>query len=871
MDNYQILGVPYNADQRTIKRAYAVLIKQYRPDSHPTEFARIRTAYEKALEQCRYREQYEDDDEINLLLSDASTDTETSSETVDSFIEQLLENTDGQTENNDDSFNRLVNKPVIQLHKDEAETENNVDLYSRLVEKPVIDQTENTAETDLLVDKPVVQQQAMESDANLDDLAWAEKPAINISALIEQLATYQQPDNEQATLACFQAQLPNFSTMNLDQRMDYEEKLYASLIYNERPSLLLFAAASEYFDWTNNISWIKSSQSKWSKQRFDALSKLSALYRQIRTRYNPCFQAQHDTAIKPRRLTTRYAQQQAQEQYVEWRHICQTANLKELDAYFANKPVQGQLYFMDILLGACLGLGLMEYYSLSAWLTLAVTGLGGFIVAWLLAAWRTLNININSGKIWAAVIVSIALMAVLPEELASVATVIYTVFICAIVADTLYSWLIKLEIATAKIMDRIQQSPLVRRTIMRQPTLNPKKADTTMNKQIYPLLIAQFLSAFGDNAILFTVIAMVMQAAEAAPKWYIPALQSVFLIAYVVLGPWVGSIADRHAKARVLLVANIIKAVGAAMLLIHVEPLLAYAIVGAGAAIYSPAKYGILPELVGHDNLVKANSWIEGSTILAIILGMKVGADVADYSISIALMGTIGLFVVSALATLSLPIKISKTDSDENTLVEFGKQMALFFTTPRARFGVLGASIFWGAAASLRVILVAWAPLVLMAKNASQIADLTLYLTFGIVVGSMSVPRLIPLEHLRRARIPAYIMGVLITCLSLTTDTMSAHAVLFCIGIVGGMFIVPVNACLQEQGKLTIGSGSAVALQNFFQNLSMLLAVGTYTLAASQQVDPVHAMFALGILVFVIIFVVSLRLPAKRNKLDEQL
>jgi LPLT family lysophospholipid transporter-like MFS transporter len=153
-----------------------------------------------------------------------------------------------------------------------------------------------------------------------------------------------------------------------------------------------------------------------------------------------------------------------------------------------------------------------------------------------------------------------------------------------------------------------------------------------------------------------------------------------------------------------------------------------------------------------------------------------------------------------------------------------------------------------------------------MAKNASQIADLTLYLTFGIIAGSMAVPRLIPLEHIRRARIPAYIMGVLITCLSLTTDTMSAHAVLFCIGIVGGMFIVPVNACLQEQGKLTIGSGSAVALQNFFQNLAMLLAVGGYTLAASLQIDPVHAMFALGILVFLIIFLVSLTMPAKQSK-----
>jgi LPLT family lysophospholipid transporter-like MFS transporter len=386
-----------------------------------------------------------------------------------------------------------------------------------------------------------------------------------------------------------------------------------------------------------------------------------------------------------------------------------------------------------------------------------------------------------------------------------------------------------------------------------------------MNKKIYPLLIAQFLSAFADNAILFTVIAIVMQVGTKA-SWYIPALQSVFLIAYVVLGPWVGGIADRHPKARVLLVANLIKAIGAGLLFLGVEPLLAYGIVGVGAAVYSPAKYGILPELAGHDDLVKANSWIEGSTILAILTGMKIGAMVADHSTAMALLGTVVLFIVSALATLSLPVNISKKDSDETALVEFGKQMALFFTTPRSRFAVLGASIFWATAASLRVTLVAWAPLVLLSKNASEIADLTLYLTVGIIAGAIIVPRLIPLEHLRRVRFPAYLMGLLIVGLSFTTNVMSAQAVLFAIGMVGGLFIVPINAALQEQGQQTIGSGSAVALQNFFQNLAMLLAVGTYTLATAQQINPTLSMLSLGCGMFIATFLVVLRIPARLVK-----
>jgi LPLT family lysophospholipid transporter-like MFS transporter len=266
-----------------------------------------------------------------------------------------------------------------------------------------------------------------------------------------------------------------------------------------------------------------------------------------------------------------------------------------------------------------------------------------------------------------------------------------------------------------------------------------------MNKQIYPLLIAQFLSAFADNAILFTVIAMVMQSTALA-SWYVPALQSVFLIAFVALAPWVGGFADNHPKSRVLIIGNLIKAAGVVLLLCNVEPLIAYCVVGVGAAIYSPAKYGILPELAGHQLLVKANSWIEGSTILAILLGMIIGAKVADYSIPLALSGTIVIFVVSALITMALPVRIlAHQTSSDSIIIKFWHQIGSFFTTPRSRFAILGGSLFWAAAATLRVIIVVWAPLVLLSKNASEIAELTLFLAIGIVAGSALVPRIIPL------------------------------------------------------------------------------------------------------------------------------
>lgn len=381
-----------------------------------------------------------------------------------------------------------------------------------------------------------------------------------------------------------------------------------------------------------------------------------------------------------------------------------------------------------------------------------------------------------------------------------------------------------------------------------------------MSKHIYPLLIAQFLSAFADNAILFTVIALVMQTAQ-PPGWYIPALQSVFLVAFVVLAPWVGAFADNHAKSRVLIIANLIKAAGAGLLLLNVEPLIAYCVVGVGAALYSPAKYGILPELAGHGGLVKANSWIEGSTILAILTGMVVGAKVADYSTTWALIGTVGLFLVSAATTLFLPVKVSRAEVAGSKVVVFFQEVRSFLSTPRSRFAVLGASLFWAAAACVRVIIIAWAPLVLMSHNASDIANLTLFLALGIIAGSALVPRLIPLEHLRRARIPAYLMALLIMGLSLTDSLWPARMVLFLMGTAGGMFIVPINAALQELGQQSIGSGGAVSMQNFFQNAAMLLSVGAYSFAASQQVGPVSALLALGGLLLITTFWVVLRLP----------
>lgn len=388
-----------------------------------------------------------------------------------------------------------------------------------------------------------------------------------------------------------------------------------------------------------------------------------------------------------------------------------------------------------------------------------------------------------------------------------------------------------------------------------------------MTRNVYAVLATQFLTAFADNAVLFTAITMVMQRAAVHP-WYVPALQASFLVAYVLLAPWAGRFADARPKPRVLVGANVIKAAGTIMLLLHIEPLLAYAVIGLGAAAYSPAKYGILPELVDPQALVKANGWVEGSTILAILSGTVVGAAVAEYSIPVALYFVIALYVTSSLIALAIRHFFIAGKPDDNALKKFYQQMLGLLQTPRARYSMLGVSMFWAAATVLRVLLVAWAPVVLLLHSTTDIAMLTTFVAFGIAVGSVLVPRLIPLAYLRRTRLAAYGMGLVVLLLAMVDTLWVARGVLFLAGVCGGLFVVPINATLQEIGHQTIGSGGVVAIQNFFENLAMLLASGLYALAAGNGTGPVTAMVWLGCLVLLATWLLSWHLPPDTGSLD---
>jgi LPLT family lysophospholipid transporter-like MFS transporter len=187
--------------------------------------------------------------------------------------------------------------------------------------------------------------------------------------------------------------------------------------------------------------------------------------------------------------------------------------------------------------------------------------------------------------------------------------------------------------------------------------------------------------------------------------------------------------------------------------------------------------------------------------------------------------------------------------------------MKALLGSQRARLILLALSLFWACAATLRVVLVAWAPEALSTRTASDIADLTFFMAIGIVLGASLAPRLIPLDRVRRTRISAYVMAAMFLILAAVDDIATARAVLLVIGVCGGMFVVPLNAAIQAIGHATIGSGSAVAVQNFFQNSAILLSMGLYSLAAARGAGPVPTILVLGVLLWVMTILVTLRLP----------
>ena len=374
-----------------------------------------------------------------------------------------------------------------------------------------------------------------------------------------------------------------------------------------------------------------------------------------------------------------------------------------------------------------------------------------------------------------------------------------------------------------------------------------------MNRGFYIILAAQFVSALADNALLFAAIALLRSIS--APEWHTPLLQEFFVIAYILLAPFVGSFADSLPKGRVMFISNAIKFVGCLAMLFGMPPLFAYGIVGIGGAAYSPAKYGILTEYLPSNQLVKANSWMEGSTVAAIVLGAIFGSllvtpAIAGSAISymhlsnwinppqFAIIITTFLYLTASIINLYIPhVPIDHRMPKKNPMYilhDFWHAFKLLWTDPQGRVSLAVTTLFWGAGATLRLVVITWAVLTLN-YSFEEATRLTAIVAVGIAVGAIFAARYIPLENAVKALPAGILMGVLVISMVFVHEWHITWILLFLIGGLSGFFVVPLNALLQHRGHLLMGAGHSIAIQNFNENIGILVLLGAYTLMVKED------------------------------------
>ena len=371
-----------------------------------------------------------------------------------------------------------------------------------------------------------------------------------------------------------------------------------------------------------------------------------------------------------------------------------------------------------------------------------------------------------------------------------------------------------------------------------------------MKKGFYTILAAQFFSSLADSALFVAAVEMIRQSGGA--EWQRAALIPMFALFYVLLAPLVGAFADALPKGQVMFVSNMIKVVGCLMMLFGGHPLLAYAVVGLGAAAYSPAKYGILTELLPPSQLVKANGWMEGSTIASIILGTLLGGQLVGRVISTQLLSfdmphlstgidtapeaavamLVGLYALAAFFNLGIP----RTDAPLQPIAHGVKGLVLDFTSCNARLwsdklgqiSLASTTLIWGVAGNLKYIVLAWAAAALgydITQSSALVGVVAVGMAVGAVVASITTrldqaPRVIPL---------GIVMGLLVVAMNLIDHVWVAAPFLLVLGAIGGYMVVPMNALLQHRGHNLMGAGRSIAVQNFNEQFCILVLGAFYT------------------------------------------
>ena len=378
----------------------------------------------------------------------------------------------------------------------------------------------------------------------------------------------------------------------------------------------------------------------------------------------------------------------------------------------------------------------------------------------------------------------------------------------------------------------------------------------------YIIMAAQFFSSLADNALLVAAIALLMHMQS--PEWMTPLLKFCFTVSYVVFAAFVGAFADSMPKGRVMFVTNTVKIVGCALMFFHelwdipgtseyLTVLLAYTVVGLGAAAYSPAKYGILTEYLPHHKLVVANGWIEGLTVGSIILGTLFGGVLISETVSSRLLAIdlphietgvdtpaeaaiaiiMLLYGVAAVFNLYIPdTGVDHRSPSKNPLYllrEFAHCVKLLWTDKLGQISLATTTLFWGAGATLQFIVLKWAE-VALGYSLSQATLLQGICAVGIAAGAIIAARVVPLNRAVNVVPVGIAMGAIVIAMNFVTSLAVAIPLLILIGGLAGFFVVPMNALLQHRGHILMGAGHSIAVQNFNENLSILAMLGLYAL-----------------------------------------
>jgi LPLT family lysophospholipid transporter-like MFS transporter len=406
----------------------------------------------------------------------------------------------------------------------------------------------------------------------------------------------------------------------------------------------------------------------------------------------------------------------------------------------------------------------------------------------------------------------------------------------------------------------------------------------------YIIMAAQFFSALADNALLIAAIAALREMH--APAEYEPLLKTFFTVSYVVLAAFVGAFADSMPKGRVMLISNGIKIIGCSMMFFGAHPLLAYAVVGLGAAAYSPAKYGILTEYLPHRLLVVANGWIEGLTVGAIILGVVIGGtlirpEVAqhllafDFPVLETGVDTVGEMALSVVAVLyflaaAFNLYVPDTGVDHKVLKknpwflihEFNHCLALLWRDRLGQISLAVTTLFWGAGATLQFIVIKWAE-VSLGLGLSKSSMLQGVVAVGVAVGAIAAAKFITLKKSVRVIPLGIAMGLIVLIMNFVHEIWLAVPLLILIGGLSGFFVVPMNALLQHRGHILMGAGHSIAVQNFNENISILVMTGLYYLMIKMDMSIYWVVTLFGLFVSGLMYMIRLRHIANQAAQDD--